>query len=56
MPDDITSWRFTASAISDDLYAGNETKQVSVTAPVIVNYTLADSFMNGDTPYVGDIR
>lgn len=53
MPDDITSWRFTASAISDDLYAGNETKQVSVTAPVIVNYTLADSFMKGDTPSVG---
>ena len=53
MPDDITSWRFTASAISDDLYAGNETKQVSVTAPVIVNYTLSDSFMKGDTPYVG---
>lgn len=53
MPDDITSWRFTASAISDDLYAGNETKQVSVTAPVILNYTLADSFMKGDKPSVG---
>ena len=53
MPDDITSWRFTASAISDDLYAGTENKQVSVTAPVIVNYTVADSFMKGDKPSVG---
>lgn len=53
MPDDITSWRFTVSAVTDDFYAGNSVINVNVSAPVILNYTLADTFMSGDIPSVG---
>lgn len=53
VPDDITSWRLTVSAVTDDLYAGNATRNISATAPVIVNYTLADTYMTGDTPAAG---
>lgn len=53
LPDNITSWRVTASAISNDLYAGNTVQNVRVTQPMFVHYTLNSTFLAGDRPYVG---
>jgi len=53
LPDNITSWRMTASAISTDLYAGNSVQQIRVTQPMFAHYTLASTFLVGDTPYIG---
>jgi len=53
LPDNITSWRLTASAISDDLYAGNKVQNILVTQPMFLHYTLNSTFLVGDTPYVG---
>ena len=53
LPDNITSWRVTASAISDDLYAGNTVQNVRVTQPMFLHYTLNDTFLAGDIPYIG---
>jgi hypothetical protein len=53
LPDNITSWRVTASGISDDLYAGNAVENVNVTQPMFLHYTLNNVFLVGDTPYIG---
>ena len=53
LPDNITSWRVTASAISDDLYAGNTVQNVRVTQPMFLHYTLNSTFLVGDRPYIG---
>jgi len=53
LPDNITSWRATASAISDELYAGNAVENIRVSLPMFVHYTLNDIFLVGDQPYLG---
>ena len=53
LPDNITSWRVTASAISNDLYAGNTVQNIRVTQPMFLHYTLNNIFLVGDTPYIG---
>ena len=53
LPDNITSWRLTASAISEDLYAGNTVQNIRVTQPVFLHYTLNNTFLVGDIPYIG---
>ena len=53
LPDNITSWRLTMSGISSDLYAGNAVKNIIVTNPMFLNYTLNDEFLIGDMPTVG---
>ena len=53
LPDNITSWRVTASGISDDLYAGNSVGNVRVTLPMFLHYTLGSTFLVGDGPYLG---
>lgn len=53
LPDNITSWRVTASAISTDLYAGNTVQNVRVTLPMFVHYTLNNIFLVGDIPTIG---
>jgi len=53
LPDNITSWRVTASAISADLYAGNIVQNVRVTLPMFLHYSLGSTFLVGDIPYVG---
>jgi hypothetical protein len=53
LPDNITSWRLTASGISDDLYAGNTVQAVRVSQPMFLHYTLNSVFLAGDKPYVG---
>ena len=53
LPDNITSWRITASAISNDLYAGNGLYNLPVSMPMFLHYTLNRIFLVGDTPYLG---
>ncbi|MCL2392087.1 MAG: Ig-like domain-containing protein [Oscillospiraceae bacterium] len=53
LPDNITSWRITASAISNDLYAGNTVENLRVTQPMFLHYSLSSTFLVGDRPYVG---
>ena len=53
LPDNITSWRVTASAISEDLYAGNTLENLQVTQPMFLHYSLNSSFLVGDRPYIG---
>jgi len=53
LPHNITSWRVTASAITEDLYAGHTVENVRVTNPMFLHYTLNRTFLVGDTPYIG---
>ena len=53
LPDNITSWRITASAVSSCLYAGNTVQNLRVTQPMFVHYTLNRLFLTGDTPAIG---
>lgn len=53
LPDNITSWRLTASAVTDDLYAGNNKISINASKPMFINYTLNDEFLIGDMPSVG---
>jgi len=53
LPHNITSWRVTASAISDDLYAGNSVSNLRVTQPMFLHYSLSSTFLVGDRPYIG---
>ncbi|MCL2262974.1 MAG: Ig-like domain-containing protein, partial [Defluviitaleaceae bacterium] len=53
LPDNITSWRVTASGISNTLYAGNSVQNLRVTMPMFLHYTLADTFLVGDIPTMG---
>jgi len=53
LPDNITSWRLTASGVTTDYYAGNSVENIRVTIPMFLNYSLNNVFLIGDTPYVG---
>ncbi|MCL2356634.1 MAG: Ig-like domain-containing protein [Defluviitaleaceae bacterium] len=53
LPDNVTSWRATASGISTDLYAGNIVQNVRVTLPMFLHYTLNRVFLTGDVPTIG---
>jgi len=53
LPDNITSWRMTASGISTDLYAGNTVQNIRVTQPMFLHYTFSSTFLTGDTPSIG---
>ncbi|MCL1842507.1 MAG: hypothetical protein FWF79_01710, partial [Defluviitaleaceae bacterium] len=53
LPDNITTWRATASAICEALYAGNTVESIRVTQPMFLHYTLSNIFLTGDTPEIG---
>jgi len=53
LPHNITSWRVTASGVTNNLYAGNVTENVIVSLPMFVHYTLNSVFLVGDTPSIG---
>ncbi|MCL2866746.1 MAG: Ig-like domain-containing protein, partial [Clostridia bacterium] len=53
LPDNITSWRLTVSGVSQDLYAGSGTQNIIVTNPMFLSYTLNDTFLTGDKPFIG---
>lgn len=53
LPDNITSWRVTLSAISEDLYAGVDKSNIIVTLPFFINYSFNTTYLEGDKPILG---
>lgn len=53
LPDNITSWRVTLSAISEDLYAGSDKVSMIVTLPFFINYSFNSTYLEGDEPILG---
>ncbi|WP_010245975.1 dockerin type I domain-containing protein [Acetivibrio cellulolyticus] len=53
LPDNITSWRVTLSAISEDLHAGSDKVNMIVTLPFFINYSFNTSYLEGDKPILG---
>ncbi len=50
MPDNLTSWRITAQAVTSDLYAGNSTANISSKLPFFVDSIFNKRFLTGDIP------
>ncbi|MFH1598039.1 MAG: alpha-2-macroglobulin family protein [Patescibacteria group bacterium] len=50
LPDNITSWRVTTQAITQDLEAGHTNKLIPVSLPFFVETTLTDQYLTGDQP------
>ncbi|MDO8513010.1 MAG: alpha-2-macroglobulin family protein [bacterium] len=48
LPDNITSFRASAYAVSQDLYAGQDESLITVTKPLIVDATLNQTYLEGD--------
>ena len=53
LPDNTTSWRLIVSAVSDDLYAGDNTSNIIAGLPMFINYTMSETYLVGDVPSVG---
>jgi len=50
LPDNITSWRITAQAISQNLEAGVNITKLPVTLPVFADVTVGSEYLTGDRP------
>lgn len=50
LPDNITSWRMTAVAITPDLYAGSARSKMAVTKPVFVDVVAPATQLSSDKP------
>lgn len=48
LPDNITSWRLTASAVSSDLFAGKSVAFIPVRLPYFVDATTNTTYLEGD--------
>lgn len=53
LPDNITSWRVTLGAISEDLHAGSDKVNMLVTLPFFINYSFNTTYLEGDRPILG---
>jgi len=52
LPDNLTSWRLTSQAVTEDLKAGTALKNIIVKLPFFVDITLNDRYLQGDKPVV----
>jgi alpha-2-macroglobulin len=52
LPDNLTSWRVSALAVTTDLYAGSTVASVPVTLPLFVNVAMNTSYLASDQPSV----
>lgn len=52
LPDNLTSWRVNAIAVSEDLFAGSTVSAVSVGLPVFVEVGINSSYLTDDRPAV----
>jgi len=50
LPDNITSWRVTAQAVSKDLYAGVSVSKIPVSLPVFAEITIGNEYLLKDEP------
>lgn len=48
IPDNITDWRITVNAVSNDLYCGNAVKNISSVLPFVADVTVGTVFQEGD--------
>ena len=53
LPDNLTSWRITAIAVTDDLCGGNTKSSVTTKIPMFTNVAFTDTFITGDTVSFG---
>lgn len=53
LPDNVTEWRLTTSALSEALLAGSEVTRTNVSLPFFVNTSLNTTYLVGDKPYAG---
>jgi len=51
-PDNITSWRVTAAAVSNDLHAGSGKADVKVTKPLFVDAVVPQNLLVSDKPTI----
>lgn len=52
VPDNITSWRITAQAVTENLFAGHTITSLSVTKPLFGVMTMSDEYVVNDKPIV----
>ena len=52
LPDNLTSWRVTALAVNEDLYAGSSVALVPVSLPLFVDVTMNSSYLSSDQPVI----
>lgn len=52
LPDNLTSWRVTYHAFTDDLHAGSGTHQIPVRLPFFIEMTSNSTYLEGDSPIV----
>lgn len=48
LPDNVTSWRITAAAVTTDLKAGNAVSNAAATMPFYLQTILTESYLTGD--------
>lgn len=53
LPDNVTSWRFTAVALNEDLSAGSKAESVNVSLPMFINTSMSTHYLVGDTTAIG---
>ncbi len=51
LADNLTSWRITYQAVSDKLYAGSETKNITVSLPFYVDLIMGKEYLKEDKIY-----
>ncbi len=52
VPDNLTSWRLTCQAVTDDLFAATKTAPVIVKLPFFVSTVINDTYLTGDQPMI----
>jgi len=52
VPDNLTSWRLTYQAVTDDLQAASGNVQVKVRLPFFINAVLNNTYLAGDQPVI----
>lgn len=53
LPDNITAWRLSAAALSNNLLAGSKIETVNVSLPFFINPNLNKNYLVGDEPFIG---
>lgn len=53
LPDNVTKWRVSLDAISNDIYAGSVESNMITTLPFFINHSLNTTYLVGDEPVIG---
>lgn len=52
VPDNLTAWRLTCQAVTEDLFAGTKTAPIVVKLPFFVTAVTNDAYLTGDKPVI----